>query len=339
MFFGLCNSPATFQGMMDDIFQSLILEGVVLVYIDDILIYGGQDIKEHRKIVQKVLDLLRKHHLYLKLEKCDFEKTKVEYLGMIIGENTVEMDPVKVQAVAEWPVPTCKRDIQVFLGFTNFYQRFIKDYAKMAKPLSKLTGKEEWEWTNNQQTGFKSLIKAFTHGPVLTMANDDGKFKTEIDASGFTCGGILMQLQNNFWRTIAFRSNTMNKTERNYGIEDREMLAIILALKDWQRYLLGAQEPFKIWTDHTNLQYFKDPHKVNRRQAQWFSDMADYHFTIHHLPGNKNCRADALSRRPNYNQGEDDNTNVILLPENLFRALLEEGSGDTLLNQIDKVQR
>jgi len=83
----------------------------------------------------------------------------------------------------------------------------------MAKPLSKLTGKEEWEWTNNQQTGFESLIKAFTHGPVLMMANNDGKFKTEIDASGFACGGILMQLQNNFWRTITFRSNTMNETE------------------------------------------------------------------------------------------------------------------------------
>jgi len=117
------------------------------------------------------------------------------------------------------------------------------------------------------------------------------------------------------------------------------MLAIILALKDWQRYLLGAQEPFEIWTDHTNLQYFKDPHKVNCRQAQWFSDMADYHFTIHHLPGNKNCRADALSRRPDYNQGENDNTDVVLLPENLFWALLEEGSGDTLLNQIAKVQQ
>jgi len=157
----------------------------------------------------------------------------------------------------------------------------------MAKPLSKLTGKEEWEWTDNQQTGFESPIKAFTHGPVLTMANDNGKFKTEINASGFACGRILVQLQNNFWRTIAFRSNTMNETEQNYGIEDREVLAIILALKDWQRYLLGAQEPFKIWTDHTNLQYFKDPHKVNRRQAQWFSNMADYHFMIHHLPGIK----------------------------------------------------
>jgi len=213
MFFGLCNSPATFQGMMDDIFRSLIIAGLVLVYIDDILIYGGRNVEEHRRIVREVLLLLRKHHLYLKPEKCDFEKLKVEYLGMIIGENTVAMDPVKVQAVAEWPVPTCKKDIQVFLGFTNFYRRFIKDYAKMAKPLSKLTGKEEWEWTDSQQQGFESLINAFTHGPVLTMAKDDGKFKIEIDASGYACGGVLMQYQDKHWRTIAFRSSTMNETE------------------------------------------------------------------------------------------------------------------------------
>jgi len=258
---------------------------------------------------------------------------------MIIGENTVAMDPVKVQAVTEWPIPLCKRDVQVFLGFTNFYRRFIKNYAKMAKPLSKLTGNEEWEWTPEQQKGFDSLIDAFATGPVLAMAIDDGKYKTEIDASGFACGGVLMQQQNKFWRTITFRSSTMNEAERNYGIEDREMLAIITALRDWRRYLLGAKEPFEIWTDHANLQYFKEPHKVNRRLARWFSDMADYHFTIHHLPGNKNCRADALSRRPDYNQGEEDNQDVILLPEALFRALLEEGSGETLLNQIAKVQR
>jgi len=324
---------------MDNIFHQLIIQGLVLVYIDDILIYGGKNIQEHRTIVQKVLELLRSHHLYLKPEKCDFEQTKVEYLGMIIGENTVAMDPIKVQAVTKWPIPLCKRDVQVFLGFTNFYRRFNQELRQNGQAIVQTHWKRRVGMDTRTTKGFDSLIDAFANGPVLAMATDDGKYKTEIDASGFACGGVLMQQQNKFWRTIAFRSSTMNEAERNYGIKDREMLAIITALRDWRRYLLGAKEPFEIWTDHANLQYFKEPHKVNRRLARWFSDMADYHFTIHHLPGNKNCRADALSRRPDYNQGEEDNQDVILLPEALFRALLEEGSGETLLNQIAKVQR
>lgn len=131
----------------------------------------------------------------------------------------------------------------------------------------------------------------------------------------------------------------MTPTERNYGVEDRELLAIMNALKDWRHFLLGTKEPFEIWTDHQNLQYFKKPQKVNRRQARWFTELADYHFTIHHIPGNTNVRADALSRRADYAKGEDDNQNITLLPEHFFRALVEEGSEDYILSKIAVAQR
>lgn len=119
MFFGLTNSPATFQTMMNDIFRDLINRGVVVVYLDDIMIFT-RTLEEHRKIVREVLEILRTNKLYLKDEKCEFERTKTEYLGMIISEGSVEMDPAKVAGIMEWPIPKCKRDVQAFLGFTNF---------------------------------------------------------------------------------------------------------------------------------------------------------------------------------------------------------------------------
>jgi hypothetical protein len=138
MMFGLTNSPATFQTMMNDIFQDLISEGVVCVYLDDILIFT-KDLDEHRKVVRKVLDQLQEHKLFLQPEKCEFEKTKIEYLRLIILENKVEMDLVKVAGVAEWPMPKSKKEVQQFLGFVNFYRRFVQDFSHVARPLFDLT--------------------------------------------------------------------------------------------------------------------------------------------------------------------------------------------------------
>jgi hypothetical protein len=124
MFFGLTNSPATFQTMMNDILHDLIMDGVVSVYLDDILIFT-KTVEEHRRITALVLERLRTHKLYLRADKCEFERTRIEYLGLIISEGHVEMDPVKIAGVREWPVPTNRKEVQSFLGFTNFYQRFI----------------------------------------------------------------------------------------------------------------------------------------------------------------------------------------------------------------------
>ena len=123
MFFGLTNSPATFQTMMDDIFEDLISEGVVVDYLDDILI-ATETLEEHRKVTCRVLELLEKHKLYLRPNKCEFEKTTVEYLGVIISHNSVSMDPVKIAGVTEWPAPTNKKEVQSFLGFT-VHQRLL----------------------------------------------------------------------------------------------------------------------------------------------------------------------------------------------------------------------
>src|SRR5882724_12354657 len=129
MFFGLMNSPATFQMMMNDIFKELINEGVVTIYMDDILIFGGQTGEQHHEIVVRVLDILRKHRLYIKAEKCTFEQPTVKYLGLILLEGRIEMDPVKVAGVRNWPTPRNVTEVQSFIGFVNFYRCFIQDFS------------------------------------------------------------------------------------------------------------------------------------------------------------------------------------------------------------------
>ena len=165
---------------------------------------------------------------------------------MIISEGHVGMDPVKVKGVEEWPVPTCKREVQSFLGFINFYRRFIKDYGRIAKPLTILTGNTPWKWGIEQQLAFEELKSSITSAPVLAIPNDDDPFMVECDASDFAIGAVLSQKQNGKWHPVAFLSKAMNETERNYEIYDKELLAIMTALNDWRQYLLGAKYPFEI---------------------------------------------------------------------------------------------
>jgi hypothetical protein len=151
MFFGLTNSPATFQNLMNDIFHDLILEGKVLVYLDDILIFT-RTLEEHRQITQRVLQILRQNKLYLKPEKCEFEVRKSNTWASSSHKNQVRMDPVKVQGILDWPTPSSKKELQSFLGFVNFYRRFIRGFGDIAKPLTMLTGKVDWSWTGRART-------------------------------------------------------------------------------------------------------------------------------------------------------------------------------------------
>ena len=157
MYFGMTNSPATFQALMNSVFADLITKGQVAVYMDNILIYS-QDIKAHRLVVQEVLKQLEHYDLYLKPEKCEFEQRSIEYLGMIIRPGEVQMDPGKVSAVKSWPTPTMLKEVRAFIGFANFYRRFIKDFSTMACPLHDLTKKDTpWQWNKEQQEAFDSI--------------------------------------------------------------------------------------------------------------------------------------------------------------------------------------
>ena len=255
MFFGLTNSPATFQTMMNDIFRELIMEGVVVVYLDDILIFT-ETVEEHREVTRQVLKILQEHKLFLKPDKCEFEKTKVEYLGVIISHNSVEMDPIKVAGVAEWPTPTSKKEVQSFLGFTNFYRRFIQDFSRHARPLFDLTKKDvKWRWSSEEQIAFDLLKGAVTSAPILASPDNSRPFRIEADSSDFATGAVLSQQSptDEKWHPVAFLSKSLSSVERNYEIHDKEMLAIIRAMEEWRHFLEGAEHQFEVWTDRQTM--------------------------------------------------------------------------------------
>ena len=160
------------------------------------------------------------------------------------------------------------KDIESFLKFANFYRRFIQNFSHMAKSLNELKEKKEWTWNGEYQKAFEELKEKITSQLVLSLLKKEGKFRVEIDVSEHAIGGVLSQEQEGKWKPIAFRSRTMQPAERNYKIYDKELLAIVEALAKWRQYLLNVMEPFEIWTDHENLKYFREPYKLNGRQAR-----------------------------------------------------------------------
>jgi hypothetical protein len=341
MFFGLTNSPATFQTMMNDLLRDLISRGVVIVYMDDILIFT-ESREEHRKVTREVLQILQDNHLYLKPEKCAFEQTEIEYLGLLIRHGQVSMDPIKVKGVQDWPRPTSKRELQQFLGFVNYYRRFIQGFANIAHCLHRLTGNEPWHWAAPEEEAFQKLKIATTSAPVLSMPNDDQSFRLEADSSNYATGAVLSQIQDDGkWHPIAFISRSLNDVERNYDIYDKEMLAVMRALQEWRHYLMGAKHTFEILTDHKNLEYFRSAKNLNRRQARWALQLAEYDFILTHKPGRLHGKPDALSRRADHGRGESDNQDRILLRPEWFRAMAVETTlpGDELLERIRKSKK
>ena len=322
MYFGLTNSPATFQTMMNDLFHDLIMEGHVCIYLDDILIFTS-DLETHRDVVRRVMEVLRANKLYLRAEKCEFEKTRIEYLGVIISHNHVEMDPVKVAGVAEWPTPKSRKEVQSFLGFTNFYRRFILNFSDDARPLFDLSKKDvTFRWGISEEEAFTKLKKSITSAPTLTLPSDNQPFRVEADGSGVATGAVLSQLssEDGKWHPVSFLSKSLSAVERNYEIHDVEMLAVMRALEEWRHYLEGARQPFEIWTDHKNLEYFRTAQKLNRRQARWSLFLSRFNFTLHHKPGRTMGKPDALSRRADHGSGQADNSDITLLTPELFQV-------------------
>ena len=268
MFFGMCNSPATFQAMMDSIFTDLIEKGHVIVYMDDILIFAKtKDLL--REYTRLVLQWLWEHDLYLKPKKCEFEKEKIEYLGMIIQQGKIFMDPVKLGGIQDWPIPTSVKNVRPSLGFGNFYWQFIWKFADLAQPLNNLLKKDpKFEWAQECQNSFNTLKKKFTKESVLMMPDQWKPFQIEANASKFATGAVLIQTDSNGnCHPVAFISRTLSPTERNYEICDWELLSIIGALEEWQHYIQGLRFTTEVLSDHKNLIYFRKAQKLNRQQA------------------------------------------------------------------------
>ena len=302
--FGLTNAPATFQAFINNVLREH-LDDFVVVYLDDILIFSST-LEKHKEHVRQVLIQLEKADVRVSPDKSEFHKQEVEFLGFIIGPDEVKMDPGKIKSVLEWPVPKTVKDIQSFLGFGNFYRRFIKGYSEITHALTKLTRKDEpFDWTKDQQEAFDKLRKCFTQAPVLTTFDPERPITVETDASDFAVGACISQPdEHGKLHPIAFYSRTMSPAELNYDIHDKELLAIVVALQQWRVYLEGPRHQVTILTDHKNLIYFTSTKILNRRQVRWAEELARFNYKILYQKGSDNNRADALSRRSDYMEGK-----------------------------------
>ena len=301
--FGLTNAPATFQGLMNDIFRPLLDEFVV-VYIDDILIYSKTK-EEHLQHLRQVLEILRKHQLYAKLSKCNFLQREVAYLGHRINEHGILVDPTKIEAIKKWEKPTTIKEIQSFLGLAGYYRRFIKNYAGIVACLHDLTVTGTnviQEWNDNHDTAFETLKEKLTTAPVLRSPDQNLQFVVTTDASDYAIGAVLSQED----QPIAYRSRKISSAERNYLVYEKELLAIIDATQAWRHYLIGNK--FLIYTDHESLKYLNKQPTLSTRQARWMDHLNNYHFEIIYKPGKLNVVADALSRQ----QQEDEQIKAII---------------------------
>ena len=295
--FGLTNGPATYQRYMNDILFDY-LDVFCTAYLDDILIYSENE-EDHAEHVIKVLTRLREAGLQADIKKCEFGVTRTKYLGFIVTTKGIEVDPEKVEVIHGWQPPKSVRGVQSFLGFCNFYRRFIEDYGRVAKPLIHLTKNDiTFDFNEDCLEAFAELKRRLTSAPVLAHYNPTLPSRLETDASDGVIAAVFSQKgTDGSWHPVAFFSKTMIPAELNYQIHDKEMLAIIRSLSHWRAELQGSEHRLEILTDHKALEYFMTTKKLNSRQARWGEMLADFYFQIGFRPGKSNERADALSRR------------------------------------------
>jgi hypothetical protein len=302
--FGLCNAPGTFQTFINKTLRNY-LDDFCTAYLDDILIYS-EDEADHEGHVTKVLQKLREASLFLEIKKCSFSVKRVKYLGLILTTDGLKMDPSKVATIRDWGILRTVKDVQSFLGFANFYQRFIKGFSYIAKPLTALTCKETNVCSqlplrpgSTELRAFERLKHAFGEAGVLAHFDPDLETWLETDVSDYVAAAVLSQMGvDGVLRPIAFLSKKMSPAECNYEIYDKELLAIVLAFEEWRFELAGTLDPIKVLSDHQALQTFMENKRLNRRQARWAEFLSEFNFCIKYRPGKQGTKPDALTRRP-----------------------------------------
>lgn len=290
--FGLTNAPSAFQALMNDMFREY-LGKFVLAYLDDILIFSRTH-DEHIQHIKIVLDILKANKLTVAIEKCDFFKKELFYLGFIITDKGIQVDPAKITAIQKFPAPTDVSALRSFLGMTGFFRKFIKNYAALTFSLTDLLKKDKpFLWTEECVTAFEALKSALCNAPILKLPDfdSDSPFTIYTDASYKGIGGILMQNGH----VVAYESRKLSCHELNYPPTEIEMLAVIHCIKLWRCYIEGRET--HIYTDHKPNVTFSTQAALSRRQSAWISELQSYNLIWHYEKGDKMI-ADPLSRHP-----------------------------------------
>ncbi|PKU72440.1 RNA-directed DNA polymerase [Dendrobium catenatum] len=287
--FGLCNAPATFMRLMNEILKS-VLGKYCVVYFDDILIYS-QSIEEHRVHLSNVLAILQEHKLYINLPKCEFATGTVHFLGFIISKQGVHTDPQKIQAITEWPAPRSLTEVRSFIGLANFYRRFIRGFSIIVAPITNCLKGKSFQWTAEQERSFSTLKAALTSAPVLAVPDFNKPFHVDTDASAVGVGAVLSQED----KPIEFFSEKLSPARQNWSAYEQELYAVVRALKQWEHYLL--HQDFVLRSDNHALQFINSQKTINKMHARWLTFLQRFSFVLRHKSGAQNRVADALSRR------------------------------------------
>lgn len=302
--FGLKNSPSIFQRALDDILRDHIGK-ICYVYIDDIIIFSKTE-EEHANHLGQVFLTLQNANMKVQMDKCEFYKKQVNFLGFTISENGVKTNQEKVKAISDFPIPKSLKELRSFLGLSGYYRRFIRDYAKLAKPLTTLLrgegGRISTRMSDKVQIQLnQEAIEAFiklkrslsSEDVILSYPNFKKEFHLTTDASNFAIGAVLEQEG----KPITFISRTLSKTEENYAVNEKEMLAIVWALQSLRTYLYGTAKVV-IYTDHQPLTFALSNKNHNGKLKRWKSYLEEFNYELKYKPGTSNVVADALSRTP-----------------------------------------
>lgn len=304
--FGLTAAPASFQQLMTELLAPY-LDKFVACFLDDLLIFSATP-EEHEQHLRLVLDRLSKERLFCKRSKCALFQRQVTFLGHLVDERGLDMEATKVSAIREWPRPKSLTELRSFLGLANYYRAFVRDYSRVALPLTDLLRTktrsdgvavgQKLQWTDEAQSAFDALKSAVSSAPMLLRPLPHLPFLLHTDASDFAVGAALSQRTEAGVRPIAFMSSKLTPAEVKYAAYEKEALALIKALAHFRPFIDGR--PITVVTDHHALTYLLTQQKLTPRQARWTARLADYNVRITYQKGSLNVVADALSRRPDH---------------------------------------
>lgn len=292
---GLVNSPATFERLMENVLRGLQWEEC-LVYVDDIIVMG-KSIDQCVDRLEHVFDRLKEAGLTLKPSKCNFFKKSVSFLGHVVSEQGIQCDPVKIEAVQNWPVPQNLTEVRSYLGLCSYYRKFIEHFASIARPLHKLTSKDvKFAWCQLCQEAFIALKTLLITAPILAYPQREGQFTLDTDASGECVGAVLSQEQQGIERVIGYFSKSLMKAEMNYCVTRKELLAVVLAVKHFHVYIYGQKVNLR--TDNSAVSWMRSLKCPTGQTARWLEVLGCYDLDVKHRAGRSHGNADGLSRKP-----------------------------------------
>ncbi|KAE9349463.1 hypothetical protein PR003_g5875 [Phytophthora rubi] len=292
--FGLTNAPSTFQRMMNSVLCGLTWS-TCLVYLDDIVVYTRGGIERHVLELACVLERLSVAGLTLKLKKCKFATSSIEYLGHELSAKGVQPLERLISSVREFPRPKDDKEVKRFVHLAGYYRRFIEGVGSLMAPLTKLLRKDaEWTWTEDQEVVFGYVKELLVRKPLLVYPNFRLPFRLVTDASHAGLGACLMQDHGKGWQPVAYASKVNGVTESNYGITELECLAVVWAIRLFRPYLYGRE--FTIVTDHAALKWLMTSPNLTGKLHRWALTLQEFDFIVEYRPGTTNVVADALSR-------------------------------------------